>query len=44
MNNIAGMHAGSIVHFVMETDVNGVIEWKEESASLTDIWVMGYIR
>lgn len=44
MNNTVDLAAGKIVHFVLETDENGIIEWKTSQAEKADIWVLGYIR
>lgn len=43
-NNIAGVTQGNIAHLVMETDNNGIIQWKGAMGGNDSIWVLGYIR
>lgn len=33
----------NIAYFVIETDKNGIFEWKAVANRKTDIWVLGYI-
>lgn len=44
MNNMVSITEGNIAHFVMETNVDGVLEWNTNSGKDTDIWVVGYIK
>jgi len=43
-NNIVMISHGYIAHLVMETDENGIVEWKADDPDETDIWILGYIR
>jgi len=31
-------------HVLMETDANGVIEWKSPGGEITDVWIVGYVK
>lgn len=42
--SMAVLAAGRIIHYVMETDTKGIIEWKTTGGYHTDLWVLGYIR
>lgn len=44
MNSWGSISGGRIVHFAMETDADGIIEWKLSSDKNVDIWILGYIR
>ncbi len=44
MNSWGAIAAGRIVHFAMETDAEGIIEWMSDSNLSMDMWVLGYIR
>ena len=43
-NNIGSITLGHIGHFVMETDADGIIQWKAASGNKASVWVLGYIR
>ena len=43
-NNIGSVELGKIAHFVMETDADGIIQWKAISGNRASVWVLGYIK
>jgi len=43
-NSIIKLSSLYVGHILMETDVDGIIEWKSGIGSSTNLWVLGYIR
>ena len=43
-NNIGSLTLDHIGHFVMETDADGIIQWKAISENRASIWILGYVK